>query len=292
MIGCRDVAREHDLVMQTHVGEAKYQAASSFTIFGISMIEDDGLVRALSGPGSPRRMPSGSTTTDMACLPRGAQVAHNPAANLRLGSGIAPVARLSAPRRYCRHRHRRLASLRQSEHVRGDAGSLPSCRASAACHRPGMALDRRSLHLATEGSGAGAGLAGLSSARSPRATKPTSCCSTSTMSISCRSTMPSTRLCSPRTAMRRRQGVDWRKLVVVSGGRAIGIDRPRSQQRRMQRWSACRAQRRRAALRRTIEPIVPNFCRGLADDDMMHRLCRDLGRPDARCVYCGKPPHG
>jgi hypothetical protein len=37
---------------------------------------------------------------------------------------------------------------------------------------------------------------------------------------------------------------------------------------------------------------VSNFCRGLADDDMMHRLRRDLGPPGVRCVHCGKPAHG
>ena len=81
--------------------------------------------------------------------------------------------------------------------------------------------------------------------------------------------------------------------LVVAGGRAIGIDRAAlaaKAQAAVERLAALNADARRFAER--IEPIVSNFCRGLADDDMMHRLRRDLGRPDARCVYCGKPPHG
>ena len=47
--------------------------------------------------------------------------------------------------------------------------------------------------------------------------------------------------------------------------------------------AAFNADARRFAER--IEPIVSNFCRGLADDDMMHRLRRDLGRSkDSRIV--------
>ena len=54
----------------------------------------------------------------------------------------------------------------------------------------------------------------------------------------------------------------------------------------MERLAALNADAGRFAER--IEPIVSNFCRGLADNDVMHRL----DRPDARCIYCGKPPHG
>src|SRR4029077_18688076 len=126
---------------------------------------------------------------------------------------------------------------------------------------------------------------GTSSARSPRATRPTSCCSTSTTSISCRSTTPPTRSCSPRAAAPSDKVLIGGKLV-VTGGRAIGIDRAAlaaQAQAAVECLAALNADARRFAER--IEPIVSNFCRGLADDDMMHRLRRDLGRPDARCVY-------
>jgi guanine deaminase len=38
MIACRDIAREHDLAMQTHVSEAKYQGVSTFMVFGKSTV--------------------------------------------------------------------------------------------------------------------------------------------------------------------------------------------------------------------------------------------------------------
>jgi cytosine/adenosine deaminase-related metal-dependent hydrolase len=39
MIACRNIAREHDLAMQTHVSEAKYQGVSTFKMFGKSTVE-------------------------------------------------------------------------------------------------------------------------------------------------------------------------------------------------------------------------------------------------------------
>jgi guanine deaminase len=97
MIGCRDVAREHGLVMQTHIGEAKYQAASSFQVFGMSMTKTmDSL--GIVGPWFSAAHAVWLDHHDMSLLAeRGAQVAHNPGANLRLGSGIG------AARDYLRH---------------------------------------------------------------------------------------------------------------------------------------------------------------------------------------------
>jgi len=97
MLACRDVAREHGLVMQTHVGEAKYQAASSFPVFGMSMTKTMDSV-GIVGPWFSAAHAVWLDDEDMRLLAvRGAQVAHNPGANLRLGSGIAPA------REYLRH---------------------------------------------------------------------------------------------------------------------------------------------------------------------------------------------
>src|SRR5262245_64230545 len=91
MLACRDVAREHGLVMQTHVGEAKYQAASSFPVFGISMTKIMDTV-GIVGPWFSAAHAVWLDDDDIRLLAvRGAQVAHNPGANLRLGSGIAPM---------------------------------------------------------------------------------------------------------------------------------------------------------------------------------------------------------
>ena len=65
--------------------------------------------------------------------------------------------------------------------------------------------------------------------------------------------------------------------LVVSGGRAIGIDRAalaRQAGEVVERLLALNADARRFAER--IEPMVSNFCRGLADDEEMHRLRRDI----------------
>jgi 5-methylthioadenosine/S-adenosylhomocysteine deaminase len=81
--------------------------------------------------------------------------------------------------------------------------------------------------------------------------------------------------------------------LVVAGGRAIGIDRAALAAQAaaaVERLGALNADARRFAER--LEPIVSSFCRGLGDDPRNHRLRRDLGPADARCVHCGKPPHG
>jgi 5-methylthioadenosine/S-adenosylhomocysteine deaminase len=76
--------------------------------------------------------------------------------------------------------------------------------------------------------------------------------------------------------------------LVVTGGRAIGVDHAAlaaQAQEAVERLSALNAQARRFAER--IEPMVSGFCRGLADDDAMHQLHRDIP-PLRRCAHCGK----
>ena len=71
----------------------------------------------------------------------------------------------------------------------------------------------------------------------------------------------------------------------------VGIDRAALAARAdaaAERLAALNAGARNFAER--IAPIVSNFCRGLADDDM-HALRRDLSPPGTRCVHCGKPQH-
>src|SRR6516225_6903946 len=160
MIACRDIAREHDLAMQTHVSEAKYQGVSTFKMFGKSTVEvmdACGLVGALVlrrachldqrhryGPAQPQGRP-GVTQR------RGQSAA-------RVGHRGGP--RIHPPRRYRRHRHRRLGLVRQPEHVRGDARRrLRLARPRTAAGRLG--LDRRSLHHGYRRVGTGAGHGGF-----------------------------------------------------------------------------------------------------------------------------------
>jgi cytosine/adenosine deaminase-related metal-dependent hydrolase len=99
LIACRDIAREHDLAMQTHVSEAKYQGVSTFKMFGKSTVEVMDAC-GLVGPWFSAAHAIWISDTDMDLLSRkGAQVSHNGAANLRLGSGIAAV-----PHQHCRDR--------------------------------------------------------------------------------------------------------------------------------------------------------------------------------------------
>jgi hypothetical protein len=42
-----------------------------------------------------------------------------------------------------------------------------------------------------------------------------------------------------------------------------------------------------AGARRFAEPMVSNFCRGLADNNAMHQLRRDIP-PVGHCAHCGK----
>jgi guanine deaminase len=91
LTGCRDLARKHGLSMQMHLGEAKYQAVSGIRRYGRS------LTAALDAFGllGPRFSAAHAVWLDDADIARladrGAQVAHNPGSNLRLGSGIAPI---------------------------------------------------------------------------------------------------------------------------------------------------------------------------------------------------------
>ena len=199
MIACRDVARSHDLPMQTHVSEAKYQSASTFKVFGMSTVE---IMDAcgLVGPWLSAAHAIWISDSDMDLLAtKGATVSHNAAANLRLGSGDGGGAPLHEPRRHRRHRHRRLGVVRQPEHVRGDPrGGLRVAGARRAARR--MDFHRRRLHHGELKDRRACSAWEISSAGSRAATRPISCCSTSITSISCRSTTRPTRSCSPRTA--------------------------------------------------------------------------------------------
>ncbi|MFT8242450.1 amidohydrolase family protein [Roseomonas sp. BN140053] len=91
--GCAALAAEHGLPVQTHVAEARYQAAAGAERYGTT------LLRHLDAMGlvTPRFSAAHGvwlTEADLALLAeRGAGLAHNPGANMRLASGIAPVRR-------------------------------------------------------------------------------------------------------------------------------------------------------------------------------------------------------
>jgi guanine deaminase len=91
MRGCRDLAREYETGLHTHVAESKVQAVVGLRKYGKSLaahMDDLGLV----GPNFTVAHGIWLDDDDMKRLAgRGASVAHNPGANMRLGSGIADM---------------------------------------------------------------------------------------------------------------------------------------------------------------------------------------------------------
>jgi 5-methylthioadenosine/S-adenosylhomocysteine deaminase len=88
---CRDLAKEYDLAVHTHVAESKVQVIAGYQRYGTSLaahMDKMGLV-------SDRFTVAHGVwldDDDMKRLgDRGASVAHNPGSNMRLGSGLADV---------------------------------------------------------------------------------------------------------------------------------------------------------------------------------------------------------
>jgi guanine deaminase len=91
LASCRDLAKEYDVGIHTHVAESKVQAIAGYQRYGTSLaqhMDEMGLV-------SERFTVAHGVwldDDDMKRLgDRGASVAHNPGSNMRLGSGLADV---------------------------------------------------------------------------------------------------------------------------------------------------------------------------------------------------------
>jgi guanine deaminase len=94
MVGCANLAREYGVGLQTHVAESKVQAVVGLRKYGKSLLAHmDAL--GLVGPSFTVAHGIWLDDDDMQRLgERGASVAHNPAANMRLGSGLADMRRM------------------------------------------------------------------------------------------------------------------------------------------------------------------------------------------------------
>ena len=94
LVGCRDLATEYEVCLQTHLAESKVQAVLGVRRYGKS------LTAHLDGLGflGPRLSAAHAIWLDAEDIrrfaDRGASVVHNPLSNLRFGSGIAPVREL------------------------------------------------------------------------------------------------------------------------------------------------------------------------------------------------------
>lgn len=91
LAGCRDLADEHGLPVQTHVAEARYQAGGGEVRYGTTLLAHMDAM-GLVGPRFSVAHGVWLTDADLSLMAeRGAGLAHNPGSNMRLASGIAPA---------------------------------------------------------------------------------------------------------------------------------------------------------------------------------------------------------
>ena len=96
LAGCAALAQELDLVIHIHVLETRMQAVSGARMYGRTLVEHMDSIGFLS-PRVSFAHGIWLTEADIALVrDRGVTVAHNPASNLKLGSGLAAVPRLLA----------------------------------------------------------------------------------------------------------------------------------------------------------------------------------------------------
>ena len=94
LTGTARLAREHAAPIQTHVAESKVQAVNALRRWGTTIVGHLHEIDML-GPRFVAGHGVWLTEEDMTLLAgAGGAVAHNPASNLRLGSGIAPIREL------------------------------------------------------------------------------------------------------------------------------------------------------------------------------------------------------
>ena len=94
VLACRDLARDFDVGLHTHLLESKVQAVVGRERYGMSVtryLEKQGLL----GPRFTGAHGVWTDEEDMRALAgAGANIAHNPGSNMRLGNGIARVKRM------------------------------------------------------------------------------------------------------------------------------------------------------------------------------------------------------
>ncbi len=91
LIACRDLARDYDTGLHTHVSESKVQVIAGYELYGSSLtayMDAIGLV----GPKFTVAHGVWLDDDDMQLLgDKGASVSHNPGSNMRLGNGLADM---------------------------------------------------------------------------------------------------------------------------------------------------------------------------------------------------------
>lgn len=93
---CRDIAERHDLGIHTHLLESKIQTTIAARRYGCTMVEHLERLGLLS----PRLSCAHTIWIEQADIDRlakhGVVVVHNPESNLKVGTGIAPIAQMLA----------------------------------------------------------------------------------------------------------------------------------------------------------------------------------------------------
>jgi cytosine/adenosine deaminase-related metal-dependent hydrolase len=96
LVMCRDIAGRHDLGIHTHLLESKVQAVAAQNRYGCSMVQHLEKLGLLS----PRLSCAHTIWIEQEDIERlakhGVVVVHNPESNLKLGTGVAPIAQMLA----------------------------------------------------------------------------------------------------------------------------------------------------------------------------------------------------
>ncbi len=96
LLMCRDIAERHDLGIHTHLLESKIQTALAQRRYGCTMVQQLERLGLLS----PRLSCAHTIWIEQEDIERlarnGVVVVHNPESNLKLGTGIAPIAQMLA----------------------------------------------------------------------------------------------------------------------------------------------------------------------------------------------------
>ena len=91
LVGCRDLAREYEVGLQTHLAESAAQAAVAEQRYGTSLTAHLGKLGVLGERFSAAHAIWIDRDDMQRIADAGGAVAHNPLSNLRLGSGLAAV---------------------------------------------------------------------------------------------------------------------------------------------------------------------------------------------------------
>ena len=96
LIGCRNLARDNGLALQSHVAESKVQAIAGMRTYGTTLLAHMDKL-GLIGPDFTVAHGVWLDDDDMKLLgAKGGSVAHNPGSNMRLGNGLADMRKMLA----------------------------------------------------------------------------------------------------------------------------------------------------------------------------------------------------